>query len=43
MKELIKAVEYMHSLGIAHRDIKPGNIIVDSKTFTPFVVDFGLS
>ena len=43
MKELIKAVDYIHSLGIAHRDLKPANIIIDTKTYTPYIVDFGLS
>lgn len=36
------AFEYMHHLGIVHRDIKSHNILIDS-TFNVKVCDFGLS
>ncbi len=39
---ICEAVEFAHSKGIIHRDIKPHNIMVD-KEGKPFVMDFGLA
>lgn len=39
---LIAAVEYLHSVGVAHRDLKPQNILFD-KFYNLKVSDFGLS
>src|SRR6516164_6395933 len=36
------ALHYAHTRGIFHRDIKPGNILLD-KVGKPFVADFGLA
>lgn len=36
------AVEHAHSKGVVHRDLKPGNILIDAK-FKPHVTDFGLA
>jgi serine/threonine protein kinase len=36
------AVEYAHQAGVCHRDLKPGNILVDEHGL-PHILDFGLA
>jgi serine/threonine protein kinase/cytochrome c-type biogenesis protein CcmH/NrfG len=40
--KLARAVYYAHEHGILHRDIKPGNILLDAKG-EPHLTDFGLA
>jgi serine/threonine protein kinase len=42
MAKVARAVEYAHSRGVVHRDIKPGNILLDDRG-EPLVSDFGLA
>lgn len=41
-KQLISAIEYLHSKGIAHRDLKPENLLLDEHDNLK-VSDFGLA
>jgi len=38
--EIIKALEYLHSLNVVHRDLKPKNILIDD-SFHVKIADFG--
>jgi serine/threonine protein kinase len=40
--KLARTVQYAHERGILHRDIKPGNILLDQKG-EPHLTDFGLA
>ncbi len=40
--KVARAVQYAHAQGILHRDLKPGNILVDADG-EPHVLDFGLA
>jgi len=40
--EILLGVEYLHSLGIAYRDMKPENILIDIDGHIR-LTDFGLS
>jgi TolB-like protein/tRNA A-37 threonylcarbamoyl transferase component Bud32 len=42
MAKVARAVEYAHSRGVLHRDLKPGNILLNDRD-EPMVSDFGLA
>lgn len=49
MKSLLKSVQYLRSIGVIHRDLKPDNIILEKQRDVPIsentvkLIDFGLA
>lgn len=43
LKQILNTIEYLHSIGVCHRDIKLDNIMINPDTLTIKLLDFGFS
>jgi casein kinase II subunit alpha len=41
--EILKTLDFSHSMGIIHRDIKPHNIMIDPEKKIVRIIDWGLA
>jgi serine/threonine-protein kinase len=43
MTQVLDGLDYAHHQDIIHRDIKPGNILMESRSKRPIILDFGIA
>ena len=43
MFDLLKALDYCHSMGIMHRDVKPNNVMIDYEMTKLRLIDLGFA
>jgi len=43
MAQVLDGLDYAHHQDIIHRDIKPGNILMESRSKRPIILDFGIA
>ena len=43
MREVLKGLDYSHSKGIIHRDVKPHNIMINMQKREVKIIDWGLA
>jgi len=43
MAQVLDGLDYAHHQNIIHRDIKPGNILMESRSQRPIILDFGIA
>jgi serine/threonine-protein kinase len=43
LRQVASGLNAVHTAGIIHRDVKPGNVVIETDTGRPVLVDFGLA